>query len=511
MKRMIRGALLGSSILGLGATAGCSGPALEDAAPPPPSYVEAPQYAPPAAAPSGRVTTTELLGGPPPAAQAPQTYAAAPATGRTATMAPIPNPEDLSPAQRARVYGQATPSATAYGSPAIEGPRQIRRERQPDRPRVATTARPAPRAAIAAPAGPVSSRPVVQAPKVAAPKVATPAPAKPAAVAPAKPAPAKPAVVAAKPAAPTPQVAAKPAAPVVAAKPAIPAKPKTKAEQLGAALAAEINAGAKLDIPAGLGAGQETVVVLSLPDTLLARTQEEAAKVGFTVPARTVDARAILTGEGYTIVPNASQAARLKAGEATTIAWQVKPAEGAKGPLKVVISGELKGGAKPQAFPITEIEQAVVAPAPAPVAKKGFSFKDLFAKKDKAADAVDQAADATADAASKAGDIASDGADVAKTKAKGILEALQVPGKPTLPVPGVGAVQSGIVVLAGLVLLLVLLLAALGSRASAKRRAAERRRKFRTMADFNSSSDAPVTVVEAPAVVVDEHREHENA
>lgn len=485
MNRTLRSTLWGACAVAAIGAAGCGGPELQDAPPPPSAYVE-PPMAPPTAAPEGPVETTELLGGPPPA-ETGQTYARiepAPAPAY-ATMAPIANPEDMSPDERARVYGPAeTTSATSDGSPAYEtrarttrtgDGRNLRRVRQPDRPTVSTTARPT----IAAPAGPVTSRPVVPAPK-AAPPITPKVAAKPA------PVPVKPAIPA--PAIPAAPAAAKAPAPV----PAKPVKPQTKAERLGAAVAADVTAGAKFDIPAAVVAGQEGVVVLTLPEGLLGRIQAEAAKLGMTVPARTVDTRASLKGEGYAIVPNASQAARLKAGEATSFAWQVKPGAGEKGPLVAEVGGELKGGAKPVTFAITTLEQVIAAPVLAEPVRKGFDWKTFLGiGKDKAEDAAAQAGDVVADGA----DLAADGAGAAAAKSKGFIDSLAIPGNPTVTGPN-GPMRSGYIVLIGLGVLALLVLSALGAAAGRRRRAAERRRKFRTM-DFGASE--PETTEEVVA------------
>ena len=251
-------------------------------------------------------------------------------------------------------------------------------------------------------------------------------------------------------------------------------------------MAADVTSGAKFDIPAAVTSGQEGVVVLTLPEGLLARIQAEAAKLGMTVPARTVDTRASLTGEGYTIVPNASQAARLKTGEATSFAWQVKPGAGEKGPLTAEIGGELKGGAKPVAFPITAIEQVVAAPAPVEPEKKGFDWRKFFGiGKDKVAGAASDAGDVVANGANAVGD----GANAAAAKGKSFIDRIAIPGNPTVTLP-TGPVRSGYVVLVGLGVLALLILSALGNAASRRRRAAERRRKFRTMADFSGNEPA---------------------
>jgi hypothetical protein len=285
-------------------------------------------------------------------------------------------------------------------------------------------------------------------------------------------------------------------------------KPQTKAEQLGAAVAADVTSGAKFDIPQAVTSGQKGVVVLTLPEGLLGRIQAEAAKLGMTVPARTVDARASLTGEGYSIIPNASQAVRLKTGEATSIAWQVEPGAGAKGPLKAEVGGELKGGAKPVAFPITTIEQVVAAPVPAEPVKKGFDWRKFFGLgKDKVADAASDAGDAVANGANAV----ADGAGAAAAKGKGFIDRIAIPGNPTVTLP-TGPVRSGYVVLVGLGVLALLILSALGNAAGRRRRAAERRRKFRTMADFSSSEPETTTehVVVHHEPAAEEKREPEH-
>lgn len=489
---MVRVTLVGVSAIAILGVAGCDNSRLQDFTPPPSAYVE-PPMTPPAAAPEGRVETTELLGGPPPPVTDDAPVEPEVSYGG---MAPIPNPEDLSPDERERVYGPgenapaprfAAPVETLARAERPAQSRNVRRVQQPERPRASTTTQSAPRAQIAAPAGPVTSRPVAPAPKPA-PQVA----AKP--VAPATPAPAM-----AVPAVKTPTPAPVPVKPV---------KPQTKAEQLGAAVAADVTAGSKFDIPAAVVAGQEGVVVLTLPEGLLVRIQAEAAKLGMTVPARTVDTHASLTGDGYAIVPNASQAARLKAGEATSFAWQVKPGTGQKEPLKVEIGGELKGGAKPVAFPITTIEQVAAAPAPAPVesGKKGFDWKRFFGiGKDRVEDAASEAGDTVAGGA----DAVADGAGAAAAKGKGFIDGIAIPGSPTVTLP-TGPVRSGYVVLIGLAVLTLLIISAISNAARRRRRAAERRRKFRTMADFGGEAET-TTEHGAHHEPAEQKREPENA
>jgi len=258
-------------------------------------------------------------------------------------MAPIPNPEDLSPEDRAKIYGPgeraerdlagAPPPKPSTGKPGAAKPAGKAKPAKPST-SAKPKARPAPQAAspkASAPAKPVAPKAAAPAPsasKPAAPKAAAPAPASPKAT----PAPAAPApkAEAAAPKAVTP-------APATAA--------KTKPEQLGEALAGDVTSGAQFDTKA-LADGNEGVVTLNLPPSLLARLREEAGKLGLGPQARNAEARAKLSGEGYEITPNDTQSARLKEGEAAGFTWNVKPLDNASGTLSADVGVQLKGMGK---------------------------------------------------------------------------------------------------------------------------------------------------------------------
>ena len=443
MKTVIRSVLLGVSLGVAAGVSACNSPELADNSPPaprteaPPPAVRRADTPPPAA---GRVDSTELLGGPSPVS-APVQYAPAPPV---LASTPVPNPEDLSPADRARIYGRHGRSAhhmqrrVAHASVAAPAP---------SKPAVVKAPRPA---AAAAPAPAVKAAPSV---KAAVPVKAPPAPAtKPVAPAP-KPIVAPPAPAAAKPA-PAPAPAPKAVAPVAAAKKGpTPTAAEINSTVLGAKLNAALINGSKLNVPADVAAGKPGVVTLTLPLGLSDQLASEAAKLNLTRDALAVDIHAALTGQGYTIVPNGEQSARLKPGESATFNWQVSQGPGATGPLKALVSGVLKGGRGAHQFIIGDVVQSMKAPAPAAdKAGKGLGVPSL----------------------------------------NKVIKTLSVPGTPTVELPGLGVVKSGLLVLAGVGLLVFILLIALINRVNGDRVAAERRRKFRTMTDFSSDgANAP--------------------
>ena len=332
------------------------------------------------------------------------------------SMRPIANPEDMSAAERRRVYGNRyAPRPTVGWSP--------RRLWRGD-----------------------------AAPKPAA-KVAV-APAKPAFVKPApKPvvaAPVKPVVAAAPVAKPTAPLKTAPiVAPAAIAPAAKPAPKATPAEQLSAAVRPEVMKGAVLTVPEGLAKGEESKVSLALPANLMDVIKREAAKLGLGKAARKAEVSASLTGEGYEISPAGAQTKPLKSGEAARFDWNVKPGAGDKAPLKATVDGTLTGDKKAKtSFSLASLEQAV-APVveDAKVAAKGFKLPSF-------------------------------------SLPKLSLKSLAIPGMKPVTLPGVGAVPSEKLVGAGLALLALLLVIAMARNASASRARSERRRKFRTMQDY---------------------------
>jgi hypothetical protein len=250
-------------------------------------------------------------------------------------MRPIANPEDMTPEERRRVYGnryapravaaaprRARHASSGYGAPAVRP--------AATRPAPAPVLKPAPKPVATAPLKPVAPAPVIA------------------------------------------------AAPVAAA----PVAPKLNpTQQLQAAVSPAINRGASLSVPADLKAGKEANVVLSLPGDLLAMVQDQAAKLGLGKAARKVSAYANLQGQGYEISPPGQQTAPVAAGKPTTFTWSVKPTAAEKAPLKADYGLELNGAKPKTAFSVGSVEEFVAAPVEAAKdAAKGFKFPSLSLK-----------------------------------------------------------------------------------------------------------------------------------
>lgn len=435
------------------ALTGCGGAAPDDGyAGPPPSSYDRGASAPVLMGQTGPTTPagSGLAGGP----------------GGYGGMAPIPNPADLTRAERVRFYGHRydyLPEPKAVSASASTGaPRfQLVTRRKADgtlqismrpvaNPEDMTSVerrqvygnRYAPRATAAAPR---RSRRAAAAP---APKLAPLRPVAVAKLAPiAKPV-AKPVVLAPlKPLAPTPAPPVLKTAPPVAVAPPVKVAPKlTPVQQLQSAVSATINRGASLSVPADLKAGKEADVVLSLPGDLLAMVQEQAAKLGLGKSAKKVSAYANLKGDGYAITPPGQQTVPVAAGKPTTFSWKVKPTDGAKSPLKADYGLELNGAKPKTAFSVGSLEEAVAAPVEAAKsAAKGFKLPKFGMPS---------------------------------------LKALAFPWVPEPTLPVVGKVARENVVGGALALLALILLIVLARGASASRARDERRRKFRTMQDY---------------------------
>ena len=334
-------------------------------------------------------------------------------------MRPVPNPEDLSADDRHAIYGSryAPRAFLAAG----HGRRHVEMAAQPA-PQM--TAKPA--MAKAAPVKPVAVA------KLAPPPVVAAAP-PPKAVEQAKPAPAPAATV----------VALKTPPPVAMTSPGLKAPADPKLAALQAAVGAEVTSGSKLTTPDPLPAGQASQVSLSLPQTLMASLQREAAKLGLGKAARKAEVTATLSGQGYEITPNGPQTAQLKAGEAPSFNWQVKPGPGEKGALRADVDATLKGLRLPLNFSLASLEQAVKAALPPPAAKSSW------------------------------------------------MDVLSIPGLKDIDVPGLGKVASKSIVGGVLVLLALLILISLARGAGGRADREERRRKFRTMTDYGSKPLEP--------------------
>lgn len=334
---------------------------------------------------------------------------------------PIANPEDMSARERRQVYGKRyAPRPSAA----------------PKRSWAAAPARPAPKKQAAAPAyrpAPVAKAPAPKPVAAPAPKVAT-RPAAPAVKAAPPPAP-----IAKAPPAPAPVIKAPVAPPPVAKAPAVDPKMATLSAKVGP----EAIKGATLTVPDTLAKGEESKVTLALPVSLLDIIQREAANLGLTKAARKAEVSATLTGEGYTITPNGAQTQALKKGEAATFDWQVKPGDGEKTPLKATVDGALKGQAGPaKTFSIATLEQAV-------------------------ANAV----------------------ETSKSQAKKLgfnLDKLAIPGLKPITI-GQTVIPPGALTAIIIAFVLLLILLAMAQAGAARRARNERRRKFRTMTDYGRS------------------------
>jgi hypothetical protein len=322
---------------------------------------------------------------------------------------PVPNPEDLSPQDRARIYGERH-GRHHPAHAARHGRRHGEHARR--RPGIHTAPgshHPAPRHAPRTGRHPPAAPPAGASLYKPLPHPTHPAPT-------AKPGP-----------------AAKPGSATVAKPTPVAPAAGGKLDQLGAALKAGIVSNAKLNVSPEVLAGKPGVVSLTLPASLADDLATQAGKLGLTRAAKIVDASAALSGDGYAVLPDGVQTARLKSGEAATFNWQVTPSAAAKGGLAATVGADLKGAGKPQSLAIG----TVTAPAAAPADAQG-------------------------------GQSAAGGS---------VVDKLGVPGSPTVLVPGFGPVKSGLLVLLFIGLLIAVLAIALYNRAQGERRTAERRRR----------------------------------
>lgn len=449
--------MLRSASIAVLTLAGCSGPTSHEVAPPPDAYTQAPPPELMGGAPGARSDDSGLAGGPEgqyaqattSAYRAPSRYVNRLVTYRRAdgglvtAMRPVPNPEDMSARERRLVYGaRYAPRAHVSASTRVRHPAPAyyaEAKPSPTRPAIHPVIASKPAAKPAAKPMIVAAKPVapIAKPMVAKPVIAKPviAAAPPKAIEQAKPAPApKPVPALAK--APQPSFPAT----------ALPVPTDPKLAKLQTAVGGEVASGSKLTVPDVVTKGQPGTVGLTLPQSLLATLQREAAKLGLTKAAKKAEVTATLSGTGYEITPNGPQTAKLKTGQAAAFNWQVKPGAGERGPLKAAVDAKLTGVKPAMTFSLAGIEQALAAVMPdATPMKKGFSFK-------------------------------------------GLLNKLTIPGMKDVSVPGVGRVPSNKVVAGALVLAALALLIALARGAGESRRRAERRRKFRTMTDHGATS-----------------------
>ena len=347
------------AVMGAGASlAACGQPDFVDVPPPPPPYADQPPYKP---GPDGADKPGAFRDGPPPEqnfdrnppGRLPPSGLSAPLPPQRGgqpqdrfalgapdfepfRMAPIPNPEDLTPADRAKIYGPGERAERDLpGGPARRGNPPVPAKPTGDKP---VAAKPAAPKSTAKPVAPAAPAPVAKKPAAPAPQASAPAP------------------KAQAPKATTP-VTSKAETPKAEAK-APAAKARTKGEQLGQALAGDIESGSQFDTGA-LAEGNEGVVTLTLPPSLFARLRAEAAKLGLGPNARNADATATLSGEGYDIQPNGAQTVRLKDDEAARFSWNVRPLDNASGKLGADVGARLKGAGKAEDVHLATLEQQV--------------------------------------------------------------------------------------------------------------------------------------------------------
>ena len=377
MDNKYRIVLASAAVLAAGATAACNQPRFVDTPPPPPPYVEQQPYKEPYAPKyqeegPGKPGINEaplppsepyrdgppprrggLAGGPPPPPKEPEFF----------KMQPVPNPDDLSPEEREKLYGPA--KGKHAGKPGVHAPRgHGKHHAAPAHPahkgKGAHKAAPGhPHAGKAAPAKGHPHKGVINPKGKAAPAPVHHAE-KPAAHA-AAPAP-KAAAPAPKPGAPAPSPKASAPAPAPAPKAAPLTPAQTKLQQLGQALGPDVAAGAQLHISDEVSAGKEGKVTLTLPATLASRVQQEADKVGLGAASQKAEASATLTGDGYDISPQGPVTANLADGESATFEWTVKPQAGAAGTLSAQVGANLNGAAQPQSIDMGKVEPATTGP-----------------------------------------------------------------------------------------------------------------------------------------------------
>lgn len=279
-------------------------------------------YPEPSEAPPPPPPPTALMGEPVPPPPPPPTEQAYQSSGPVIiAMAPIPNPPEAP--RRSRRVRQRAETAPSY------------RYVEPARPRAAAPARPAyqsgtvqPRAtakAAPAPAPAAKVAPKGTVAKVApAPKIAKPAPA--------------------------PKLGAAPAlktAPGAAPEGNVTSPLGDRATRLAAlemSLAEAVAKGAKLTVPA-LTANTPADVTLTLPAEFADTVRDEAAKNELSDAAAAVNITSVLSGEGFTVTPDAAQSQPLVAGAPTEFHWSVTSATPDEKALHADVGADLIGAA----------------------------------------------------------------------------------------------------------------------------------------------------------------------
>ncbi len=110
---------------------------------------------------------------------------------------------------------------------------------------------------------------------------------------------------------------------------------------LQSALSNLIGIDAALATPDHFQAGQTVDVTLTLPADFAQQARDEAAKVGLSEAASSVNIDVHLTGAGFTIAPDQPESQPLLLGQPTVFHWKVTPSATAAGAVKADLSADL--------------------------------------------------------------------------------------------------------------------------------------------------------------------------
>lgn len=293
-------------------------PSVEQAAPPPPPPPPAPLMGAPAQSPPYAPCASTPCG---PTAQP----TSAP---RVIASTPVPNPPDVEPVHRRHHGRYWTPGQTHTVAHHHRAPQPYSDSRWHV-------------------VGPAGAKPTQQTAATSHVKAASaPTPPRPA------PAPRSPAIAATAPAkAVAPTTVAKHASP-----PAAPAAvgavtdngnsattgvDADRYNSLQSALSNLIGIDAALATPDHFQAGQTVDVSLTLPADFAQEARDEAAKVGLSDAAASVNIDVHLTGTGFTIAPDQPEAQPLLIGQPTVFHWRVTPTAAAAGAVRADLTADL--------------------------------------------------------------------------------------------------------------------------------------------------------------------------
>jgi hypothetical protein len=134
-------------------------------------------------------------------------------------------------------------------------------------------------------------------------------------------------------------------------------------DQLQSAFSGAVSKGAVLNVPPTLAQGTAASVTLALPTDLGQVLHDAAAKLGLVHAARHTQVSATLSGQGYMVTPAGPQTQALEAGRAPVFNWQVQPLAPPRSPLKADVTAVLSGAAK--RFNLSASVQQALAAAPA--------------------------------------------------------------------------------------------------------------------------------------------------